>query len=85
MMDLVSAKPTWRPDFPNVKGLFDAASRDALKFDGGRSRGTVPLTHGEEFFNADAVALSGEGLELPESGPKTLTLTLEHGAAGLAS
>ena len=43
------------------------------------------IAHGEEFGNSDAVALSGEGLELPESGPQTLTLTLEHGAAGLAS
>ena len=68
-----------------MKGFLDAASRDAFPFDGGRSRSTVLLTHGEEFGNADAVALSGEGLELPESGPKTLTLTLEHGAAGLAS
>ena len=34
-------------------------------FDGGRSRGTVPLTHGEEFVNAAAVACSGEGLEHP--------------------
>ena len=68
-----------------MKGFFDAASRDALKFDGGRSRHAAWIAHGEEFFNADAVALSGEGLELPESGPKTLTLTLEHGAAGLAS
>ena len=68
-----------------MKGFFDAASRDAFPFDGGRSRGTVPMTHGEGIRNADAVALSGEGLGLPESGPQTLTLTLEHGAAGLAS
>ena len=43
------------------------------------------IAHGEEFVNADAVALSGEGLEHPEPLPQTLTLTLEHGAAGLAS
>ena len=43
------------------------------------------LMDGEEFGDADAVALSGEGLEHPEPLPKILTLTLEHGAAGLAS
>ena len=68
-----------------MEGKFGAASRDAFLDDGARARGTVPLTHGEEFFNADAVALSGESLGLPESGPQTLTLTLEHGAAGIAS
>ena len=68
-----------------MKGFFDAASRDAFLFDGGRSRSAALLTHGEEFGNADAVALSGEGLEHPEPLPKILTLTLEHGAAGLAS
>ena len=35
-----------------MEGKFGAASRDAFTFDGGRSRGTVPLTHGEEFVNA---------------------------------
>ena len=54
-----------------MEGKFGAASRDAFTFDGGRSRGAAPLTHAEEFVNAAAVASSGEGLELPESGPKS--------------
>ena len=82
---LISAKQSRTKGFPNVEGKFGAASRDAFLDDGARARGTVPLTHGEGIRNADAVAFSGEGLEHPEPLPKILTLTLEHGAAGLAS
>ena len=69
--DLVSAKQSRTKGFPNVEGKFGAASRDAFTFDGGRSMHAACIAHGEEFVNADAVASSGEGLKLPESGPKS--------------